>query len=64
MTGGLRRREAALSCHQRNHWRGHPGPCEDKGQGEEMAQSPCQRNPTWKSVAHERHIMDNEVKSL
>ncbi|HEX6802188.1 MAG TPA: hypothetical protein VF133_00785 [Terriglobales bacterium] len=64
ITAGFRHREAALSRHQRNHRRGHPGPYQDKGQGEEMAQAPYQRIPAWKSVAHERHIMDNEVKSL
>ena len=60
MTAGLRCREAALSGHQRNHRRSHPGPYEDKGQGEEMAQAPCQRIPALKSVAHDKYIDGQE----
>ena len=56
MTAGLRHREATLSHHQRNHRRSHPGPYKDKGQGEEMAQTPNQRIPALKSVAHDMHI--------
>lgn len=56
MTASLRHREAALSGHQRNQRRGHPGPQKDKGQGEEMAQPPDQRIPALKSVAHDKHI--------